>query len=202
MSEFLGVGYLLIPLLGGAVFHGLCMKFGWFGFLARPVDGGMAFRGKPLFGPNKTVRGILCVGAGTSFVCGLQATWLHGAPSFRSLELFDYSQVNGWLLGFALGTAAMLSELPNSYVKRRLNISPGGAARGAALPLFYLFDQLDLLLGVWVMLAFVSAVTPERVGWSAVIVFVAHQLVTRVGHAAGIRTSKSETPRDGLTPAD
>jgi CDP-archaeol synthase len=193
MSEFLGVGYLLIPLLGGAVFHGLCMKFGWFGFLALPVDGGRAFRGKPLFGPNKTVRGILCVGVGTSFVFGLQTSWLHRVPSFRSFELFDYSQVNGWLLGFALGTAAMLSELPNSYVKRRLNITAGGSARGAALPLFYLFDQLDLLLGVWIMLAFVSAVTLERIGWSVVIVFVAHQLVTLIGHAAGVRTSKSET---------
>jgi hypothetical protein len=38
--ETLGTFYLLLPFLGGAVVHGACMKYGWFGFLVRPMDAG------------------------------------------------------------------------------------------------------------------------------------------------------------------
>lgn len=191
MSEFLGVSYLFLPLLGGAAFHGLCMKFNWLNFLARPFDGGKTFRGRPLFGPNKTIRGIVSVGVGTSVLFGLQTDLLHFIPVFRSVELFDYHNENGWLLGFALGLSAMLSELPNSFVKRQLNITPGESARGPAQPIFYVLDQLDLLLGAWVVLAFVLRVTPQRVALSVIIIFVVHQLVTQTGYVLGVRA----TPR-------
>ena len=38
LGEVLGTVYLLLPLLGGAVVHGACMKYGWLAFLARPMD--------------------------------------------------------------------------------------------------------------------------------------------------------------------
>jgi len=36
--EILGTVWLLLPLLGGALLHGLCMRYGWLGWLARPID--------------------------------------------------------------------------------------------------------------------------------------------------------------------
>jgi CDP-archaeol synthase len=190
MSEFLGLLYLFLPLVGGAAFHGLCMKYDLLKFLAYPVDRGKTFRGKLLFGPNKTIRGIVCVGVGTAILFGLQADLLHSIPVCRSIELFDYSNENGWLLGFAIGTSAMLSELPNSFVKRQLNVVPGESARGPARTPFYLFDQLDLLLGVWIVLAFVLQVTIKRVALSIIIIFVMHQLVTQIGYVLGVRGTR------------
>lgn len=73
MIEMLRVSYMLLPLLGGLAFHGFCMKFKWLSFLGRPIDGGRTFRGRQLFGPNKTYRGIIAVGFGTAVGCGIQA---------------------------------------------------------------------------------------------------------------------------------
>ena len=168
----------------------MCMKFNWLGFLAYPIDGGKTFRGKPIFGPNKTIRGIVCVGVGTAILFVLQSDLLHFVPAFRSIELFDYGRENGWLLGFALGTSAMLSELPNSFVKRQLNVAPGEPASGAVQSLFYFVDQLDLLLGAWIVLAFVHAVTLQRVALSIIIIFVMHQLVTQTGYVLGVRAPR------------
>jgi hypothetical protein len=48
--ELAGTAYLLLPLLGGAVVHGLCMRYGWLGFLKRPIDRDRTWRGRPIFG--------------------------------------------------------------------------------------------------------------------------------------------------------
>ena len=90
LTELWGVAYLLAPLLGGGVFHGLCMKYDWLAFLKQPIDRGVLVGGKPLFGANKTWRGVVAVGIGAAVVLGLQSSILHRAASARSVELFDY----------------------------------------------------------------------------------------------------------------
>ena len=72
MSDLLFVTSLLVPLLLGLVVHGLCMKFGWLSRLAKPIDQGQTFRGRRLFGANKTYRGIVAVGLGTALGFGLR----------------------------------------------------------------------------------------------------------------------------------
>jgi hypothetical protein len=189
MIELLRISYMLLPLLLGLAIHGLCMKFGWLGFLGRPIDGGKTFRGRRLFGSNKTYRGIIAVGLGTAAGLGIQATVFSHIISCRDLELINYAGINWLPLGFALGAAAMLSELPNSFVKRQMGIAPGAAGNGAAGILFYIIDQIDLLLGVWLVLSFVVEVTLARVLWSAVFLFLTHQLITIVGYSLGMRAT-------------
>jgi hypothetical protein len=189
MRDGLGTGYLLLPLLGGGIFHGLCMKFGWLAVLKRPIDGGRTLRGRRLFGANKTIRGVVAVGIGTAILLGVQAELLHRLPSVRAVELFDYSRVNGWLLGFLVGAAAMCAELPNSFVKRQLDVRPGDAARGTIGLVLYLVDQVDLLVGAWLAFALILDVRLVWVLWSVVIVAVVHQLLTTVTYALGMRAS-------------
>jgi hypothetical protein len=62
-----------------------------------------------------------------------------------------------------VGMAAMLSELLNSFFKRRLNVAPDAASYGLAGVVFYVLDQVDMLIGVWAVLGFVVAVTVARV---------------------------------------
>ena len=110
MRVLVDTAYLLVPLLGGGAFHALCMKYDWFSVLKRPIDYGYTIRGQPLFGANKTFRGPLAVGLGAAIVLGFQATVLHRLSGVRDIELFDYGSVNGWLLGFLVGMAAMVSR--------------------------------------------------------------------------------------------
>jgi CDP-2,3-bis-(O-geranylgeranyl)-sn-glycerol synthase len=189
LIEILRVSYMLLPLLVGLAVHGFCMKLNWLAFLARPIDGGGMFRGRQLFGSNKTYRGVIAVGVGTALGFGIQAIIHHQMASLRHLELIDYSRINWFPLGFAVGAAAMLSELPNSFFKRQLGIAPGAAGNGVMGVLFYILDQIDMLLGVWLVLLFAVEVTLARVLWSAVFLFWAHQIITLAGYALGMRAT-------------
>jgi CDP-2,3-bis-(O-geranylgeranyl)-sn-glycerol synthase len=187
VDEFLRMSYLFVPMVGGAICHGLSMRYNWLAFLAKPLDFYRTFRGRRVFGDNKTFRGVIVFGLGTALVFAWQAMILHERPAFRALEIFDYRAAAPWLFGFALGVAAMLSELPNSFIKRQLGVASGAAATGIKLPIFYLVDQLDLLVGTWFLLSLVTQVTLARVIISAVIVLVMHQLINIFGYYLGMR---------------
>jgi hypothetical protein len=189
MRELAGIAWLLLPLLAGGLFHALCMKHAWLSFLTRPIDGGRTVRGRRLFGANKTFRGPVAVGLGAAVILGLQATVLHEFPRAREIELFDYGDVNGWLLGFVVGAAAMLAELPNSFLKRQLGVNPGEGRTGLVGAALYVLDQVDLLLGAWLAFALVLDVRLSWVLVSVVLVAAVHQLLTTVTYALGMRAS-------------
>jgi hypothetical protein len=187
LREVLGTTYLLLPLLGGALLHGLCMRYGWLGFLARPIDGGRSLRKRPLFGHSKTFRGPVTVAAGAAAVWALQQNGLHRFEPLAGLELVDYAALPGWWFGALLGAAAELSELPNSFVKRQLGIEPGATARGPLSVVFYLWDQLDLLLGFWLVSSLFLPLTPLRIATSLALVGGIHPLLTLAGYLLGMR---------------
>lgn len=188
VDELVKMSYLISPLLLGLTFHGLCLKFRWLTALALPIDKGTSFRGKRLFGDNKTFRGIVAVAIGTAAGFGVQVL-LHRFLGPRNFELLDYRKPSILLIGFAMGMAAMLSELPNSFIKRQLGIAPGSATKGFAGWLFYFLDQVDMLVGVWLVLSFMVTVTVERLLWSIVFLFAAHQVITAIGYGLGMRAT-------------
>lgn len=181
----------MLPLLGGALAHGICMRQGWLAFLARPIDRGLRVRGRPLFGASKTWRGPILVGCGAAAVWVLQQRVLHRLPGCAALELVDYSSLPGWWFGAAAGAVAELAELPNSFTKRQLGIAPGGTARGPLAAVFFLWDQVDVLLGFWLVLSAVVPVTLPRVLVSLAIVACLHPALTVIGYALRMRP----TPR-------
>ena len=101
--------------------------------------------------------------------------------------MFDYAFFKSVALGVAVGVAAMLSELPNSFIKRRFEIAPGSAAGGLKGVIYYIYDQIDFLLGAWLVLAIAVPVTVERVLFSAGLLLIAHQLMSSAGYALGMR---------------
>lgn len=52
-----------------------------------------------------------------------------------------------------MGIAYVLFELPNSFIKRRLDIPSGKTVRGAKGCIFFVIDQIDSLFGVAAVLA-------------------------------------------------
>ena len=99
--------------------------------LDTPLDGGLKFPdGRPLFGPSKTVRGLVL-----SVSCTALAAALLGP---------------GWITGAALATASMAGDLLSSFIKRRLGLRAHSQALGldqvpeSLLPLLLLQQHLGL----------------------------------------------------------
>jgi CDP-2,3-bis-(O-geranylgeranyl)-sn-glycerol synthase len=168
MSSLAQASLLFTPLLLGFVCHGLCIKTGVLRALARPIDGGASWRGRRIFGDNKTYRGLVVVAVGAGF----------GTAAVGRLPFG---------LGVLMGAAAMLAELPNSFLKRQLDIPPGRQAGGLAAIVFHVLDQVDVVAGAWLVLAWVVPPTAPLVFASLAFVFVAHQVLTVAGYLLGMR---------------
>ena len=89
MDDFLKVSYLLAPLLLGLAFHGLCIKFGWLRWLARPMDAGLVLRGKGV-GPNRTYRSVVAVALGTA--TGVAISRVSSPRRSARLAVIDYGR--------------------------------------------------------------------------------------------------------------
>ena len=88
-----------------------------------------------------------------------------------------------------LSDAFAHDELPNSFVKRQLDVAPGATAKGARRVVFYLWDQLDLLTGAWPLLAFWVRPTAPLVFGSVALALALHPIVALIGFLLGARKS-------------
>jgi hypothetical protein len=105
------------------------------------------------------------------------------------VALVDYRDPATLVLGAAMGLGATLGELPNSLVKRQLGIAPGKTTGGWLRALFYVWDQIDLVIGAWPLVAL--WVTPDLVlvVASAGLVLALHPVVSVIGYIIGARRS-------------
>lgn len=147
------VAWIVTPVLLAGLGQVVVLKTGILGVLAVPIDRGLRWRGKPVLGPRKTWRGVIIMTTLSALVAGGQAVAARRSARLRALSPFDYDRTNPWLLGFALGLGYCLAELPNSFVKRRLDIAPAGTTDRWAW-LQYLVDQSDSVAGCLVALRF------------------------------------------------
>jgi len=181
-SELLEGARLVSPLFVGFILHGICIRYGILRRLALPIDRGAHFRGRRVLGDNKTYRGVLCVAIGTA----VGFLILSGESSAGS-RLPGGSTAA--LVGLGVGGAAMLAELPNSALKRQLDIRPGAQGSGAAGLLFHVLDQVDVLVGVWGVLAAFVQVRFGMVLGSAIFMYLGHQAITALGYLLGMRAT-------------
>jgi CDP-diglyceride synthetase len=183
------IGQLLFlgsPLLLVAIANGLCIKYDWIKSLKKPLDLGLRFRGKRIFGDHKTWRGLVINVAFSVLGASIQGM-LQGRGVIPSwILLVDY-QTNGPLLGLLLGMGMTAGELPNSFLKRQMEISPGRQATGVLSVAFFLLDQIDLALGIWIFIFVVVRPPISLVLWSLVLTLVLHVAVSAVGYALGMR---------------
>jgi CDP-2,3-bis-(O-geranylgeranyl)-sn-glycerol synthase len=101
----------------------------------QPMDFGKKFwDGKPFLGAHKTFRGFLA-GIIVGTLVGVVQTLIFENYLLEYSSQFHYSI----LLGFMLSLGALTGDLIESFIKRRLNRSPGNP-----LPVA---DQIDFILG-------------------------------------------------------
>jgi hypothetical protein len=172
--------YLFSPLLVASAISGIVLRFDLFSALKRPIDAGRMFRGHRLLGDSKTWRGVAVAVVGCTLTASVQKHLLVGA--LDRVALVDYRHTNELAFGFAMGAGAMLGELPNSFVKRRLGIAPGATRRGFLAVAFYVWDQIDLLTTAWPLLCFWVHPTPLIVMTSGVLGLGLHPAVSLVGY--------------------
>lgn len=141
---------LLPPILSGVLNMVWC-KLPIFKFLKIPMDNNKCFfDGKRLFGDNKTWKGF----CGYIFLnLVISVMWGYLCSLFQ-LNHFNYFYINydncllyNVLIGLLLGLGYALFELPNSFVKRRLDIEPGKTIGGLKKIIFIFLDQADSVFG-------------------------------------------------------
>ncbi len=160
----------------------MSQRFTW------PVDCGLMFRGRRLFGANKRVCGFMVQppAAAASFV--LVTALCETMPASIAGGLWPLSTFQYAGLGLACGGAFMLAELPNSFFKRQLDIAPGHAPVQRWLRwIVLLVDRVDSVLGV---LLISSLLVPVPIAtWLLVLIFgpIMHAVFSIVMHAIGIK---------------
>ncbi len=126
--------YLSIPLVIAGILHMVVVRKSLFKALAIPIQ-------KSWFGANKTWRGVFFMPVLT--VIGMAIVQFIPTGPTLPVSLV----IPNWIwLGLALGLVYILFELPNSYIKRRLNIPPGKRPKRFGV-WFAFWDQADSPLG-------------------------------------------------------
>jgi hypothetical protein len=123
--------------------------------LGYPLDGGALFvDGRPLFGPSKTIRGIVLAVAATMAVGALLGL--------------------GFAVGAVVGSVAIASDLFSSFIKRRMGLFPSSMARGldqipeSLFPLLacrWLLPLSVLDIAMATLLFFVGAIVLSRLAY-------------------------------------
>ena len=140
----------MIPVIIAGILNMLFVKTSLYRRINRPIDGGRTLRdGRRLFGENKTWAGF---GGMIVFGATAQALWGFVCRGFPELcpiySRFGNALPFNLAAGAAMGFAYVLFELPNSFVKRRLDIPSGKTVRGFKGAVFFVIDQVDSLFGV------------------------------------------------------
>jgi hypothetical protein len=177
--------YLFAPLLLAAAISGLVLRYDWFAALRKPIDAGLSYRGRRLFGDSKTWRGVFVAVVGCSVGAAIQKYLLVDVA--RSIALVAYERLNVVAFGLAMGCGAMLGELPNSFVKRRVGIAPGKTTSGPLAFVFYVWDQLDLLCFSWPLLRPWIVPDLRLVLTSVAVTLALHPLSSLIGYVIGAR---------------
>jgi hypothetical protein len=183
-AEFL---YLYAPLLLSAAISGVVMRQDWLSFARTPIDAGRTFRDKRIFGNSKTWRGVLVAVVGCILGVTIQK-YVIGSNA-ASIARVDYAHSDVVQLGLVMGLTAMLGELPNSFVKRRMNIPPGQTAGGWRAVLFYVWDQVDLLIFSFPALSFWARIDLALVAVGFAVTLVLHPTTSLIGYLIGARRS-------------
>jgi len=126
----------------------------------RPIDADRTFiDGKPILGSHKTVRG---------FFAGLIVGTLVG---FVQNTVYPLYQSN-LLLGFALSLGALIGDLFDSFIKRRLGFPPGAS--------FPILDQLDFIVGALLFSLMVPPLPPLNLILIIIVITPPIHLLTNV----------------------
>jgi hypothetical protein len=140
----------IIPGIVGNVMHMIIVKKNMFAFIAKPIS-------DKWFGKNKTYRGFIFLPLAMGLVC-ITESILYGP--------FSTGYLRDLYIGMGLGFIYMLSELPNSFIKRRLGITTGSTSSDHRI-VQLIADKTDSLIGATVFYFFMMKIQ----AWETLLLF-------------------------------
>ena len=183
--------WLVLPVVLGGLGHVAVLKTNVLSSLAVPIDNGARLRGRPVFGENKTWRGIALMTGLTALTSGAQAALARRNRWTSALDVLQSARVNAWLTGALCGLTYCLAELPNSFVKRQLGIAPGARATRASR-LQYVVDQADSVAGCLLALRLLYRAAARELITAFALGITVHIGIDQLIYAIGV---KSRTPK-------
>jgi CDP-2,3-bis-(O-geranylgeranyl)-sn-glycerol synthase len=178
--------WLTAPILIAGIAHVAVITLDLVPALARPIDADRRWRGRPLLGGNKTWRGFVVMPAATAVTVAAQQAIARRSPRLAALAPL-HSGAPPWIMGATCGAAYVLAELPNSFLKRRLGVAPGGSASRARIAQ-YVVDQIDSVIGCAVAIRLFYRIDTADAAASAAIGAVFHVAVERAMRVLGRRS--------------
>lgn len=149
----------LMPVILAGILNMIFTKTSIYNKLRRPIDGGKKLKdGQDIFGKNKTWIGFFSM-----IIFGVlsQVVWGYLCRNVSFLQDKNYvyynnanTLINNVIIGAMLGFAYVICELPNSFIKRRIKITPGKTEKGIVGKIFFVIDQIDSIIGVTIVLSF------------------------------------------------
>lgn len=182
----------MLPLILAGITNMVFVKLPILSFLSVPMDKGKILKdGKRLFGDNKTWKGFVGMIISTSFWFLVMSIISQTNVWFETMSFFPFSTYNTpfqelWY-GAVWGVGYVLFELPNSYLKRRLDIAAGMAGRGMLGQLFAFVDQADSVLGCIVFMCFFYSPTLSDMLYLFVVGTGMHLLINVLLFVAGLK---------------
>lgn len=148
--------------------------------LNAPLDGGKTWRGRRIFGDNKTWRGLVAGVLTGIVVIWVQTYALRFMPDLHEyLKPLDYSTFSITLVGALLGLGAILGDAVESFFKRQKGIAAGSTW----LP----FDQIDFVIGAALLTMPVVWLGGWHYVWAVVAYFVFHVISTYIAWKIGMK---------------
>ena len=176
---------VFLPVLGAWFVHVPILRFNLFPGLRRPIDAGRTWRGRRLFGDNKTWRGALAMGGG---VLGLTLLLSRSRSYWEALPV-ELQRRGPWIVGTLLGLGTVLAELPNSFAKRQCDIAPGQQRRSLLGAIISVYDQGDFVLGIWLTLLPLWVMSAQQAAVAFGVVAVVHLAVSWIAYRLGARAT-------------
>jgi len=173
--------YFFLPAYLANATPPLAARAGILNFLARPIDGGRNFLGRPFLGSHKTWRGLV-LGILAGFLTVLLQAYLWRFPAFREISIIDYQKINLLFFAFWLPAGAVFGDLLSAFAKRRLNLAPGAK--------FLPFDQTNYVIGAFIFLWPFFDVKPDVWPVLFVLTFFLHIIVNRLGYSLKLHKAK------------
>ncbi|MFH1564977.1 MAG: CDP-archaeol synthase [bacterium] len=168
--------YFALPAMVANMAPACCKNY--LKFLAKPVDGGKKWNGKPILGSHKTWRGFF-VGIITAIIFVFIQKLLYQYSSFSNISYINYQKESVILIGFLFGFGALFGDAIKSLIKRRFNVRSGDR--------FFPWDQLDMLIGVGIFISIIKPVSLQMWVFYAGFALVAHPLINIIGYKLGFK---------------
>lgn len=145
-----------------------------------PLDAGKTWRGKRLFGPHKTWRGIIAGIITATLVLWLQVTLAEHYDWARYVaDSIDYASLPILILGPLFAIGALGGDAISSFFKRQNDIKSGQP--------WIPFDQLDYIIGSVVISLFFVILTPLQYLLIFAIWFLMHLIASFAGYLLGLK---------------